>query len=393
MEKIARGGLVEVIDKNGELLTFKPKTYADLVYQTKMSEAASISTLERFDKLGVKYGKIIGSNSGNFCTAFVGKIFWLGEGVDPLGLFPSYRELPGGRFVVPPFHPRCTKRWVAVNPALLTPDEIAKGTLNAQERYVLEAAGGGATAQKRFAEKFPEKVQAANKASASRPKGKAQPARPVKPKAAPKPAPIPPSRPERDDELFIEPPTQARDAASVKVEAAIDAIRKVHTMPKGSTPAKVSMVKFKDPETQGEFLARSKGAHQIRVSRTARAPAITMAHEHGHRVAVELTGSTAGPDTDPRFADFRRAAEDSQSIILLRSIPLDQVSLETADSVRYALKPSEIFARAYAQWVAIRSRSLLDDLDARRASYWDDIDFEEIDEFLTEFFAKEGLLK
>ncbi len=115
LRKICQGaadkeGKLWVMKKDGEAMAFDPHSYADMVFQTRSAESANIATLERLDDKGVHYVKIIGSNSSNFCTAFVGKVYWSGTGEDPQGLYPSLRLLPDGG---PPFHPRCTKRFVA----------------------------------------------------------------------------------------------------------------------------------------------------------------------------------------------------------------------------------------------------------------------------------------
>jgi hypothetical protein len=115
-----KDGKLWVVNKNGEAMAFDPKNYADIVYQTASAEAANIATLERLGSKGIRYVKIIGSNSTNFCTAFVGKVYWTGDGNDPLGLYPRLDVLPHGGA---PFHPRCTKRYVAFFPAQATPAE------------------------------------------------------------------------------------------------------------------------------------------------------------------------------------------------------------------------------------------------------------------------------
>lgn len=47
----------------------------------------------------------------------MGKVYYIGEGKDPLGIYPNITELPRGGA---PFHPRCTKRYVAFVPGLAT---------------------------------------------------------------------------------------------------------------------------------------------------------------------------------------------------------------------------------------------------------------------------------
>ncbi len=146
-EKVAdKDGKLFVPDKTGELRAYDARNYADLVFQTASAEAANIATQERGESKGQFYYKIIGSNSANFCTAFVGKVYYSGPGSDPLGLYPNIRELPDGG---PPFHPRCTKRLVIFVVALMTPRQIESGKPDAAS---LELHGQARNeAQKRFA--------------------------------------------------------------------------------------------------------------------------------------------------------------------------------------------------------------------------------------------------
>jgi len=50
-------------------MRFKPEYYADLVYQTKLAETTNIATLPRLKENKIRYVKIIGKTSRNFCNA------------------------------------------------------------------------------------------------------------------------------------------------------------------------------------------------------------------------------------------------------------------------------------------------------------------------------------
>lgn len=139
------GNIITVNTRTGATMSFKPDDYAELVFQTKQAEATNIATLERLQAKQMFYVRIIGSHSANFCTAFVDKVFYTGPGEDPLGHFPHVRTLPRGG---PPFHPRCTKRYVAFIPSLATADEIEKAKLTDDEKSLLNT--DSSTAQKRF---------------------------------------------------------------------------------------------------------------------------------------------------------------------------------------------------------------------------------------------------
>ncbi|MBC8107733.1 MAG: hypothetical protein H7Z14_14165 [Anaerolineae bacterium] len=117
--RIANGGFVETVNKTTGVVTrHRPDDYADLVYQTKTREATRIATAERLSERGIDLVKIIGSNSVNFCTHFVGKVYSIsGKSTE----YPALSSLPGGG---PPFHPRCSKTIVAFILLLATPKQI-----------------------------------------------------------------------------------------------------------------------------------------------------------------------------------------------------------------------------------------------------------------------------
>jgi hypothetical protein len=129
------GKIVTVNTRTGVATHHKPDDYAELVFQTKLAETTNVATVHRLQDRGIFYARIIGSNSRNFCTAFVGRVFYTGPGSDPLGLFPSIHELPRGGA---PFHPRCTKRYVAFIPRLATPAQIEDARIRANESELLQ---------------------------------------------------------------------------------------------------------------------------------------------------------------------------------------------------------------------------------------------------------------
>lgn len=135
------GKVVTVNRATGEAIQFKPDYYAELVFQTKQAETVNVATVQRLQARKMFYVKIIGSHSINFCTAFVGRVFYTGEGKDPSGQYPSVHQLPNGG---PPFHPRCTKRYTAFVPKLATPAQLESAKLKPGERELLGKTGGAA---------------------------------------------------------------------------------------------------------------------------------------------------------------------------------------------------------------------------------------------------------
>ncbi len=134
LRRIAEGGLVETVNpRSGVVTTHKPEAYADMVFQTKTREAATIATAGRLAESGIDLVRIIGSDSANFCTHFVGKVFSL-NGTHPE--YPPLANLPRGG---PPFHPRCSKTIVAFIEELATSEQIAKSRPNDAVRELMGA--------------------------------------------------------------------------------------------------------------------------------------------------------------------------------------------------------------------------------------------------------------
>jgi hypothetical protein len=147
------GKIVTVNTRTGVTMSFDPDYYAEMVFQTKLAETTNVATIQRLRDRKIFYVKIIGSNSRNFCTAFVGRAFYIGDGADPKYGFPHVRELPRGG---PPFHPRCTKRYTAFSPALQGAEAIEKAKLKPNERELLGKDSNAA--QNAFVQK-PKKAQ------------------------------------------------------------------------------------------------------------------------------------------------------------------------------------------------------------------------------------------
>lgn len=101
--KAVHGGTVVIITKNGNPMEFDVGKYAALVARTKTRQAVEVARHERLAERGIDLVAIVGRQSNNFCTAFLGQVFSIGGKSDK---YPSLSSLPGGG---PPFHPNCSK--------------------------------------------------------------------------------------------------------------------------------------------------------------------------------------------------------------------------------------------------------------------------------------------
>jgi hypothetical protein len=98
------GGKVMTLETKSGPMDFDIASYAQTVVRTRTREAAVYARHERLRELDLELVSIIGRISDTFCTAFLGQVFYIGDGKHDR--YPSYDELPGGG---PPFHPNCSK--------------------------------------------------------------------------------------------------------------------------------------------------------------------------------------------------------------------------------------------------------------------------------------------
>lgn len=91
--------------------TMSVRAYAATVTRTRMREATVAARHARLDASGIDLVQIVGSQSDNWCTEFVGLVCGLhGEVARDGVVYPALSSLPEGG---PPFHPNCTKSTVA----------------------------------------------------------------------------------------------------------------------------------------------------------------------------------------------------------------------------------------------------------------------------------------
>ncbi len=192
-----------------------------------------------------------------------------------------------------------------------------------------------------------------------------------------------------------------------EIRDAISAANSLHRLPSGIPPAKVVVDPTLQSNSPGFYDLRNGELH---ISTVADTPSMTFLHEAGHYLSHRALGTpgTMGA-LAPEMAGWLAAVGRTDSVqILLRLLDLDTMPLRlpTGETilldvdhgyVRYALNPEEIWARSYAQWVALRTgdakllREL--DLDAGQNVYpmqWDDADFEAVARAIDELMETLG---
>lgn len=160
-------------------------------------------------------------------------------------------------------------------------------------------------------------------------------------------------------------------------------------IPVKSTAAKSYFGQYTRRTSDGAALA-------ISVSRSSPWPELTLAHEIGHFIDHQAIGTIGKFSyTDPIWDEFLQAAGNSEAIKALVALPSDKYR-------DYYLRTWEIWARAYAQWIAQKSgrTDMLAALDKIRGdtdpvfrrSQWGEQDFAPIAAAIEAMFRKLGWL-
>lgn len=155
---------------------------------------------------------------------------------------------------------------------------------------------------------------------------------------------------------------------------------------------------------------------KIDLSRGGRHPRLSLTHELGHVIdhqAVDVQGqfaSVASPKLDA-WRTAVRASAAYQRLLELRAVPVVEVTTDAGAKVavriprkhiEYLLDLRELWARSYAQYVAIRggNAALLNELVGIRSGngmayphQWSDVDFEPIAKAMDEAFEALGWVR
>ena len=184
------------------------------------------------------------------------------------------------------------------------------------------------------------------------------------------------------------------------VEAGLAAIDRVHD--DGELP----IVELRRCETEDLGYIKPKSvpggiaADYLAINNSGPWPTLTTIHEAGHLLDLEAIGPKGNLATraaDPDMMGILAAAEDTAAIRGLRKKLREAVGYDAKRPFAYLLKPEEIWARAYAQFVAQRARSIGLQRELSRAiesegglRQWTKGDFEKIDAAIEAMFKKWG---
>lgn len=148
---------------------------------------------------------------------------------------------------------------------------------------------------------------------------------------------------------------------------------------------------------------------EIKISTSAPHPSMTTAHEVGHFLEAKgLLPASGNPLAMTKVLAFEQVTRDSAAMKQLDNLFSGREKLKTTSGyeygadlkyLRYLKRSEEVWARAYAQYIAVRSNDhvMLEELRrVQGSSYptqWDDADFEPIAAAIDEMFKALGWLR
>jgi|GEM_PF-1252806 len=159
----------------------------------------------------------------------------------------------------------------------------------------------------------------------------------------------------------------------------------------------------------GAFWHRGSRAEKITISKTGDHQALTMAHEIGHFLdhsaanvpwaSAMATGENRAIIDAAKQTDWVKNIWARYAAVNNRSAADAYVIMIDRNYVNYLMGSREIYARAYAQYIATKSQNpvLLDQLkvlqSAKFSSQWSDEDFKPIARAFDELFKQKGWIK
>ena len=141
---------------------------------------------------------------------------------------------------------------------------------------------------------------------------------------------------------------------------------------------------------------------RIRVDPNGPWPMLSYAHEIGHLIdnrGLVPPGADyetyASKSNDPSLAAWRQAVEQSAAYKNLQAkLAQAQLGGKAHEDLEYLLRPSELWARSYAQWIASKDPAIGKQLETMRQEEpqktWSDADFAPILQSIENLFISKG---
>lgn len=367
--KKVHGDTVTIIDKNGDPINYKVGDYAHMVATTKTREATCKARHERLKEQGIDLVTIVGKQSKYPCSQLLGKVFSLSGDHQK---YPALSSLGGG----PPFHPNCSKSTApfvedladeaALQAAEPDPETEKIGKLIANRDWsaamrLFKDTGGAAEAKQRVRD-----IAAGIKDRLPN----------AKPWDAVKEMP--------------------RGETGLEVSRALNAMGQVVSLPKSADTITIG----------SETLSGARGYYApargyIAIDPSGPSQRSTTVHEFGHYIDNRIFAGSGevqmGSHIDPEVRKAILSIAKSDAIQQLLHIHANSDDARVKGYVTYLLNPAEIFARAYAQYVTVKTDNpvLREQLDAIRKDgspiQWTDADFASVSRAITKLLKQKGL--
>lgn len=417
-------GITGFVDRAGR--NWRIGSYAEMAGRTSVIRAYNDAGIWRMQQSGINLVTIVGGfDACKRCAPWIGKI--LSTDGTPAGpvILPHATENRSVTVTVHGTldqarnagwgHPNCRDKVVAYLPGLTVPQagfehdpekERARERLRELERDVRQAKRDMDLAPndiaRRKAEREVREAQAAirdhlarnpglNRARYREQVGFAGPAG-VGPAGGPKT----PKPPRGGPNINID----AGTPLGADVRAARSSIAKVHRIPSSLAPLDVRSASMRAGRN-GYFDPRT---FELVMSPTGSSPRLTFAHEIGHYLDHQLLGTSAGYEmvkqSDPLTKKFLDTVRSSPSV---KGLIDGEWDAGLRNHIEYLLDGRELWGRAYAQYIALRSDDalMLAEIAAYRSSenlwtalrQWDMTEFEPIADVIDEIFRSKGILK
>lgn len=355
--------------------------YAETAVRTLTREASSRATVNRMTEGGLDLVKVsTHPHKADVCSPYDGETFSL-SGEDS-----RYHRLT----LMPPFHPRCRH---VLGPASVNLDDFEE-----ELRREVAAATGARPAPGPVADPAPPPAAAPPQKTARQIYEEAQKAREAAQAANLARQAEQAARAASETVSALEtlkPPSKGALAALArKVCAAIDRVHRTPAMPQ------IPLKRSSGTSTVGAYRHKITGDPvSISISSKGGTEALTLAHEFGHFLDHKgLPGDTFATRSkdDPAVIELLDALNGSEAAAQLRAWTKATGNRKYGN---YLTSDIELFARAYAQYIAVRSgdEDLLEELDRKRRreptapTQWDDEDFTPIAAAFDRLFTKLGL--
>ena len=179
------------------------------------------------------------------------------------------------------------------------------------------------------------------------------------------------------------------------VAEATDLIDQVHG--DGKMPMAIVRENNENPGALGYFKISRKQKIEIGVKAESSWPLLTLLHEAGHFLNHKgLPGSGPTSDNHPAMQAWRKAVANSPEVKNLVLNFDETTNSEFKKYLHYLLNPDELFARSYAQYIAVKTQHpvAINQLNRRRSTthfqQWSDDSFEPIMQAIDELFVQQG---